>query len=314
MASRRAASSPNSHWSRSRNFVTHNAPKQAMLATETATADCHRTSIAATAAVLAIRLGTCTSRTEEFHPSHCNHPSCPRPSDGESRTRVIADRPTCIDGGGEHLGACRRRDHLNWPSSRMRGWSLGRGRVESDHSGDGREIDDCAMLAVWCVVGDDCSTAPWGDRSNGPGSSARSEISRSDRWRPLGFRWMVAHVRAPFEAVTMRCSLNGGRCSGSNRVDIAGVTRSGAAQGADHRSDARNGRQMRDARVSWPCDPGEPPVACRPVRDVHVSRSLQVGNWPSRSLRSSALLTSCAQPRTGRVPPTFTLQLTRACA
>ena len=233
VASRRAASLPNSHWSRSRNFVTHNAPKQAMLATETATADCHRASIAATAAVLAIRLGTCTSRTEEFHPSHCNHPSCPRPSDGESRTRVIADRPTCIDGGGEHLGACRRRDHLNWPSSRMRGWSLGRGRVESDHSGDCREVDDCAVLAVWCVVGDDCSTAPWGDRSNGPGSSARSEISRSDRWRPLGF---------------------------------------------------------------------------------HVSGSLQLGNWPSRSLRSNPLLTNCAQPRTGRVPPTFTLQLTRACA
>ena len=235
---------------------------------------------------------------------------------GDAECTVLADGiglRTRIRGVGEHLVACRFRDR-NWPSGRVLGWSLGWGRVESDHFGDGREVDDCAVLAVWCVVGDDCSMAPRGDRSNGPGSSARSEISRSDRWRPLGFRWMVAHVRAPFEAVTMRCSLNGGRCSGSNRVDIAGVTRSGAAQGADHRSDARNGRQMRDARVSWPCDPGEPPVACRPVRDVHVSRSLQVGNWPSRSLRSSALLTSCAQPRSGEVPLTFTLQRSRACA
>ncbi len=112
----------------------------------------------------------------------------------------------------------------------------------------------------------------------------------------------------------MRCSLNGGGCSGLNRVDIPGVTRSGAAQRADHRSDAPNGRQTGDALVSWPCDLGDVSVACRPVSDVHLSVSFQLGNWPSPSLRSNALLTSCAQPRTGRVPPTFTPQFSRACA
>ena len=235
----------------------------------------------------------------------------------DAECTVLADGiglRTRIRGVGEHLVACRFRDHRNWPSSRVLGWSLGWGRVESDHFGDGREVDDCAVLAVWGIVGDDCSMAPRGDRSNGPGSSARSEISRSDRWGPVGFRRMVAHVWALFGAVIMRCSLNGGGCPGSNRVDIAGAIRCGAAQGADHRTDAPNSRLTRDARMSWPGDPGQPPVACRPVSDVHVSGSLQLGNWPSRSLRSTALLSSCARPRSGRVPPTFTLQLIRSCA
>ena len=181
---------------------------------------------------------------------------------------------TRTGGVGENL-AGRLGDHRGWLSSRVLGWSPGRGRVESDHSGDGREVDDGAMLAVWCVVGDDCSTASRGDRSNGPGSSARSEISRSDRWRPLGLQSMV--VRARFGGVGRRCSLNGGGCFGLNRVDIAGATRCGAAQRAGHRSDAPNGRWTCDARVSWSCDPGEPPVACRPVSDVHVSRFPSVG-------------------------------------
>ena len=149
--------------------------------------------------------------------------------DGDAECTVVADGiglAARIGGVGEHLDAGGVRDDLNWPWSRGRGWSPGWGRVESDHAGDGREVDDGAVLAVWCVVGDDCSTAPGGDRSNGPGSSARSEISGSDRWCPLGVQWVVAHVGARFGAVTMRCSLNGG---------------------------------------------GEPPVACRPVSDVHLS-------------------------------------------
>ena len=104
-----------------------------------------------------------------------------------------------------------RSGRRRWPCSGPPDWPLSRapsgrrrgGRVESDHPGDGREVDDGAVLAFWRVGRHDRSASSRGDRSNGPDPSAGSEVPPPDRWPPLVARLIVRHVSTPFTRCTL---------------------------------------------------------------------------------------------------------------